>query len=209
MSTHSSTRARSDLAAAPGERLELDLQRRERLPDVVVQIAREAPALFLLDFEQAPRERAQALVRKLELAVKALERLLGTQALGDVVDLHEPRRAAAPCHQVPDTVDVHRVAVLLQMPEGAVAHRAALAAQELAKRRVLRGAPDVERRHAEEFAARIFVEAQRRVVHREKAQGLRVHDPHRQGAALEEHAVAPLVRVDLVDQALQQRRDQA
>src|SRR5205814_4549192 len=55
------------------QRLELDLERGERLADVVVQVAREAPTLLLLHFQQPARERAQPLVRQLELAVHALE----------------------------------------------------------------------------------------------------------------------------------------
>jgi hypothetical protein len=72
---------------------------------------------------------------------------------------------------------------------------------------VLRRA-QVERRHRQELLVRILVEPQRRLVHREKAQGLGVHHPHRQRAALEKHAVAALVRVDLVDQPLQRRSDE-
>ena len=97
VSTHLvDARARGELVAGARERLQLDLQRGERLADVVVQVARQAPALLFLHFEQAARQRAQPLVRKLELAVQALERLLRAQALGDVVDVHQARGAPAP-----------------------------------------------------------------------------------------------------------------
>ena len=69
VSTHSSTR----VVIGPGgarERLQLDLQRRERLADIVVQVARETPALLLLHLEQAARKRAQPLFGHLELAVR-------------------------------------------------------------------------------------------------------------------------------------------
>src|SRR6266480_1217895 len=45
-------------------RLQLDLQRGQRLADVVVQIARQAPALLLLHLEQPARQGAQALLRE-------------------------------------------------------------------------------------------------------------------------------------------------
>lgn len=48
------------------ERLELDLQRGQRLADIVVQIARQAAAFLLLHLEQATRQRAQAFLRKLQ-----------------------------------------------------------------------------------------------------------------------------------------------
>ena len=195
-------RARRRLAARAGDRLQLDLQRRERLANVVMQVAREAPALFLLHLEQAPRQRAQPLVRELELAVQALQRLLRAQPLGDVVDLHQARGAAAPRDEVTDAGDVDRLAALLQVAERAVLHVARLAAQEAGERVAILGRPDVERRHGEELLERVLVETQRRVVDREEAQRLGVDDPHRQRAALEQHAVAPLVRVDLVDEAL-------
>ena len=121
-------------ARRPGARAtQLDLQRGERLTDVVVQIAREPLALLLLHLEQAPRQRAQALVRHLELAVQPLERLLRAQALGDVVDLHQARGAAAPGDEVADAVDVDRLAGLLGVAERAVVHRAAVS-QEFAER---------------------------------------------------------------------------
>ena len=107
------TRARRKLArTAARQRLELDFERRERLPHVVVQVAREAAALLFLHLEQAPRQRAQALVRELELAIQALERLLRAQALGDVVDLHQARRTAAPRDQVSHALDVDHLAGL-------------------------------------------------------------------------------------------------
>src|SRR5690348_17742030 len=52
-------------AAGAHRGLELDLERGQRLPDVVVQVAREPPALFFLDLEEAAREGAQPLLRKL------------------------------------------------------------------------------------------------------------------------------------------------
>ena len=115
-------RARGELVARARDRFQLDLQRGERLTDVVVQVARQALALLLLHFEQAARQRAQPLVRNLELAVQALERLLGAQALGDVVDLHQPRGPPAPGDQVADAVDVDRLAGLLHVAEHAVVH---------------------------------------------------------------------------------------
>src|SRR3954469_6492057 len=99
------------------QRLQLDLQRRQRLPDVVVQVAREARALLLLHFQQPAGERSQALVRKLQLLVHPLERLLRTQALGDVVDHDQARTAAAPADQMADAVDVDRLAVLARVAE--------------------------------------------------------------------------------------------
>src|SRR5690606_28050032 len=49
-----------------GERLELDLERGQGLPDVVVQVAREATPLLLLHLEEPPRKGPQALLRLLE-----------------------------------------------------------------------------------------------------------------------------------------------
>src|SRR3989454_12842319 len=45
-------------------RLQLDLQRGQRLADVVVQVARQAPALLLLHLEQPARQGAQARLRE-------------------------------------------------------------------------------------------------------------------------------------------------
>ena len=203
------TRARRKLArTAARQRLELDFERRERLPHVVVQVAREAAALLFLHLEQAPRQRAQALVRELELAIQALERLLRAQALGDVVDLHQARRTAAPRDQVSHALDVDHLAGLLCVPEHAMQHLTAFAAQEIAKRNLLATA-DLGSRHGEKFTAGIFVEAQASVVHGKETQCLCIDHPHRQRAALEEHAITPLVRVDLVDQPLQERGHRA
>jgi len=68
-------------------RLQLDLQRGQRLPDVVVQIARQAPALLLLHLEQPARQGAQALLREFQGMLRA-------QPLGDVVDEDQARGAA-------------------------------------------------------------------------------------------------------------------
>src|SRR6266513_2627066 len=79
-------------------RLQLDLQRGQRLADVVVQIARQAPALLLLHLEQPARQGAQALLREFQGMLRA-------QPLGDVVDEDQARGAAAPAHQVADAFE--------------------------------------------------------------------------------------------------------
>jgi hypothetical protein len=48
------------------ERLQLDLQRGERLSYIVVQVAGKAPALLFLDPKEAARQRAQPLFGHLE-----------------------------------------------------------------------------------------------------------------------------------------------
>src|SRR5205814_8919806 len=94
---------------AARHRLQLDLEGGQRLADIVVQVAREAAALFFLHLEQAARQRAQALVRPLELAVQPLERELGALALGDVADEDQARWPAAPAHQVAVAIDPDHV----------------------------------------------------------------------------------------------------
>ena len=122
-----------------------------------MQVARKAAPLLLLHLEEAPRERAQPLVRELELAVHALDRLLRAQALGDVVDHHEPRLAAAPAYEVRNAVDVERRAVLVLVPENAAVDRASgLIADEVA---TLAGPAQVAHAHAQEFVAVIAIEA--------------------------------------------------
>src|SRR5437868_13064307 len=127
-------------------------------------------------------------MRMLELAVHALERLLRAYPLRDVVDHDEPGPPAAPADEVTDAVDLDRLAVLARMAEDAAINRiAGLVAQEIAP---LVGPVQIRRLHAEEFLARIAIEAQRGVVDREEAQILVVQHPHRQRARFEEHPVA-------------------
>src|SRR3977135_1929866 len=80
-------------------RLQLDLQRSQRLADVVVQIARQAPALLLLHLEQPARKGAQALLREFQGMLRA-------QPLGDVVDEDQARGTAAPAHQIAGAFDI-------------------------------------------------------------------------------------------------------
>ena len=140
VSTHSSTRAR----------LQLDLQRSQRLADVVVQIARQAPALLLLHLEQPARQSAQALLREFQGMLRA-------QPLGDVVDEDQARRAAAPAHQIADAFDIDWLAAPFHVAEHAAVHRPGFAAQELAERLAILGTADVLHRRREEFLARVGV----------------------------------------------------
>ena len=185
------------------QRFELDFQRREHLADVVVQIARQAPALFFLHFQQPPGQRPQPLVGKLKLVIHPLERLLRAQPLGDVVDHDQPGAPPAPVHQVPDAVDVERLAILPRVAKNPAVHRAAgLVAQKIAP---LVRAAQVRGTHAEELLAAVAVEPQRRVVHGDEAQGFVIKHPHRQRARFEQHAIAAGLRIDAVDELLQSR----
>ena len=183
------------------QRLELYLERREYLADVVVQIARQAAAFFLLHFQQAAGEPAQPLVRELELAVHALERFLRTQPFGDVVKHYQARAAAAPAHEMRHGVDVERLAVLVLVSEDAAIYRlAGLVAQEIAP---LVRAPQIAEAHTEELVARIAVDAQRRIVYGENPQRLVVEHAHRQRARFEKHPIASRMRIDAIDELLQ------
>ena len=85
--------------------------------------------------------------------------------------------------------------------ENAAIHRfARLVAQEVAP---LVRAPQVPEAHAQQLLARVAVDAQPRIVHREKAQRLVVEHAHRQRARFEQHAVAPRMRIDAIDKLLQ------
>src|SRR2546426_1061069 len=183
-------------------RLQLDLQRGQRLADVVVQIARQAPALLLLHLEQPARQGAQALLREFQGTLRA-------QPLGNVVDEDQARGAAAPAHQVADAFDIDRLAAPFHMAEHAAVYRPGFAAQELAERVAILGTADVLHRHREEFLARVAVQADCRLVSREKTQGLGVEYPPRQRAALEQHAIAALLGIDPVHQPLERRRKHA
>ena len=57
--------------------VEVDVERRQALPDAVVQLARDAPALGLLGLHQAARQAVQVLRR-------LAQRGLGMALLGDV-----------------------------------------------------------------------------------------------------------------------------
>src|SRR5258708_39913335 len=127
-------------------RLQLDLQRSQRLADVVVQIARQAPALLLLHLEQPSRQGAQALLREFQGMLRA-------QPLGDVVDEDQARGAAAPAHQVADAFDIDWLAAPLHVAEHAAGHRPGFAAQELAARLAILATPDFPPRHRDEFLA--------------------------------------------------------
>src|SRR2546425_1006841 len=145
-------------------RLQLDLQHRQRLADVVVPIARQAPALLLLHLEQPARQGAQALLREFQGMLRA-------QALGDVVDEDQARGAAAPAHQVADAFDIDWLAPPLHTAEPSAVHRPGFAAQELAERLAILGAADVLHRHREKFLARVAVQADCRPLLCEENQG--------------------------------------
>src|SRR4051794_7580014 len=118
-----------------------------------MQVSCEPASLLFLNFEQAPRQGAQPLVRMLELPVHPLERLLRFQALRDVVDDDEACPATAPTDQMSHAVDIDRLAVLARVAKNAAVHgTAGLVPQEIAP---LIRAPQVSRAHVEEFLPRV------------------------------------------------------
>ena len=77
------------IAAALAQRLQIQFHRRQRLPGLVVQFARQPPPLLLLRFDQLARERVQAVARGQHLFVQLGPLNRRSRAVGD--DLQQPQ----------------------------------------------------------------------------------------------------------------------
>src|SRR5581483_9187889 len=89
----------------PLHRLQIDLQRRQRLPDLVMQFPRNVPPLRLLQFQQPVRQRLQLLRRP-------PQRHLTQLPLAQVLQRANDRRPAIQLHPDPLRLDRHPLPVL-------------------------------------------------------------------------------------------------
>ena len=124
------------------------------------------------------------------------ELLLDAQAFGHVDRDDQTRLPARQLDRVGSDLHVHQLAVRLAVPPDVGGRRGAFGepVQPLVESRSLLGRADVEDRHAQELVARVAVPLHGGVVDGEEAQGLRIEDPHRLWAGVEEQAVPLLAR---------------